>query len=221
MAIQFDQRSLPIGRIQRRIPAPTRARTKVALVFDDSLFVGERLIERKWRQNSADLCSVPRRHFRSNHVVLGASHSRLRGPGGAGMAAEWSSAWCWRKRWNFVGVALACHEVNNVAKHHTLLDGERPRQGRSNRQPFRSIRRALGTEAARMPKISRPRQTTLISIPAWPAARCGMVCYLAFYDLSLRLRQSMRKLQTCAFDFARAAEACVFDATSNEHLNHF
>ena len=97
MAIQFDQRSLPIGRIQRRIPAPTRARTKVALVFDDSLFVGERLIERKWRQNSADLCSVPRRHFRSNHVVLGASHSRLRGPGGAGMAAEWSPAWCWEQ----------------------------------------------------------------------------------------------------------------------------
>jgi len=37
----------------------------------------------------------------------------------------------------------------NVVEHHTLLDGERPRQGRSNRQPFRSIRRAHGMEAAR------------------------------------------------------------------------
>ena len=34
---------------------------------------GERLIERKWQQNSADLGGVPRRHFRSNQLVRGAS----------------------------------------------------------------------------------------------------------------------------------------------------
>ena len=49
-------------------------------------------------------------------------------------------------------------EVKSVAEHHTLPDGERPRQGRSNRQPFRSIRRALGMEAARTTRISRLRE---------------------------------------------------------------
>ena len=37
-------------------------------------------------------------------------------------------------------------------------------------------------------RFTRPRRTTLISKPAWPAARCATVCYLVFYDLSLRLR---------------------------------
>ena len=49
-------------------------------------------------------------------------------------------------------------EVKNVVEHHTLPDGERPRQGRSNRQPFRSIRRALGMEAARTAPITRLRR---------------------------------------------------------------
>ena len=108
-----------------------------------------RLIERKWRQHSADLGSVPRRHFRSNHVVRTASHCRLCGTGGAGMAAERVTSVVLAQMVELRGGRSSVHEVKSVAEHHTLLNGERPRQGRPNRQPFRSIRRAPGMEAVR------------------------------------------------------------------------
>lgn len=41
----------------------------VGAVSFATLVSAERLIERNWRQNSAGLGSVPRRHIRSNHVV--------------------------------------------------------------------------------------------------------------------------------------------------------